>query len=131
MFDHKYMFSREGNVEIVVEEHATRMVKRGYQGTVLNRCGKHVSSREVEKVNEYRDVQVKTVTTIDKKGLAAMTSSFTVVVKVAKSKTNVVHIHTDGPTDTCWIPKMIGEIVICTIDGDAQIITPKKEQIAA
>ena len=119
MFGHKRIPSREGGIEIVVEELATRMVERGHQVTVLNRRGKHVSGGEVEKVNEYKGVQVKTVATIDKKGLAAMTSSFTAAVKaaVSKSKADVVHIHAEGPAAMCWIPKLAGKRVICTIHG--------------
>ena len=84
MFGHKRIPSREGGIEIVVEELATRMVERGHHVIVLNRRGKHVSGGEVKKVNEYKGVHVKTVATIDKKGLAAMTSSFTAAVKEAK-----------------------------------------------
>lgn len=117
MFGHKRIPSREGGIEIVVEELATRMVERGHQVTVLNRRGKHVSGGEVEKVNEYKGVQVKTVATIDKKGLAAMTSSFTAAVRAAVSKADVVHIHAEGPAAMCWIPKLAGKRVICTIHG--------------
>jgi hypothetical protein len=49
MFGHKRIPSREGGIEIVVEELATRMVECGHQVTVLNRRGKHVSGGEVEK----------------------------------------------------------------------------------
>ena len=125
MFGHKRIPSREGGIEIVVEELATRMVERGHQVTVLNRRGKHVSGGEVEKVNEYKGVQVKTVATIDKKGLAAMTSSFTAAVRAAVCKADVVHIHAEGPAAMCWIPKLAGKKVICTIHGDAQIISRK------
>ena len=117
MFGHKRIPSREGGIEIVVEELATRMVERGHQVTVLNRRGKHVSGGEVEKVTEYKGVHVKTVATIDKKGLAAMTSSFTAAVKAAVSKADVVHIHAEGPAAMCWIPKLAGKRVICTIHG--------------
>jgi glycosyltransferase involved in cell wall biosynthesis len=117
MFGHKRIPSREGGIEIVVEELATRMVERGHQVTVLNRRGKHVSGGEVEKVTEYKGVQVKTVATIDKKGLAAMTSSFTAAVRAAVSKADVVHVHAEGPAAMCWIPKLAGKRVICTIHG--------------
>ena len=125
MFGHKRIPSREGGIEIVVEELATRMVERGHHVTVLNRRGKHVSGGEVEKVSEYKGVQVKTVATIDKKGLAAMTSSFTAAVRAAFSKADVVHIHAEGPAAMCWIPKIRGKRVICTVHGDGQIIATK------
>ena len=42
MLGHKRIPSREGGVEIVVEELATRMVERGNEVTCLNRAGHHV-----------------------------------------------------------------------------------------
>ena len=43
MIGHKRIPSREGGVEIVVEELATRMVEKGHSVTAYNRKGKHVS----------------------------------------------------------------------------------------
>lgn len=40
MIGHKRIPSREGGVEIVVEELATRLVKKGHQVDVYNRKGK-------------------------------------------------------------------------------------------
>lgn len=117
MFGHKRIPSREGGVEIVVEELSTRMVARGHQVTVYNRRGKHVSGGEVQKVREYKGVQIRTVATIDKKGLAAMTSSFFAAVKAAFSKADVVHIHAEGPAAMAWIPKLAGKRIITTIHG--------------
>ncbi len=117
MFGHKRIPSREGGIEIVVEELATRMAKRGHHVMVYNRKGKHVSGGEVTKLNEYKGVKVKTVLTIDKKGLAAMTSSLSAAIKTAASKADVVHIHAEGPAAMCWIPKLAGKKVIVTVHG--------------
>ena len=38
--------SREGGVEVVVEELATRIAKRGIDVTVYNRRGNHISGKE-------------------------------------------------------------------------------------
>ena len=43
MLGHKRIPSREGGIEIVVEELSTRMVAAGHKVTCLNRSGKHVS----------------------------------------------------------------------------------------
>ena len=48
MLGHKRIPSREGGVEIVVEELATRMVERGNKVTCLNRAGHHVSGKEFD-----------------------------------------------------------------------------------
>ena len=43
MFGHKRIPSREGGIEIVVEELCTRMVRDSNQVTCYNRAGHHVS----------------------------------------------------------------------------------------
>ncbi len=42
MFGQKRIPSREGGVEVVVEELSTRMVRRGHEVTCYNRSGYHV-----------------------------------------------------------------------------------------
>ena len=117
MFGHKRIPSREGGIEIVVEELATRMVERGYHVTALNRRGKHVSGGVVERLNEYKGVQIITVATIDKKGLAAMTSSLSAAWKAAWDEYDVVHIHAEGPAAMSWLPKIRHKRVIVTVHG--------------
>lgn len=119
MFGQKRIPSREGGVEIVVEELATRMAKLGHNVTCYNRAGHHVSGNEFDKKieKEYKGVRLKTVWTIDKKGLAAMTSSLSAAICSAFSKTDVVHIHAEGPAAMCFIPKLFGKKVIATIHG--------------
>ena len=46
MFGHKRIPSREGGIEVVVEELATRMVEKGYEVTCYNRKGHHISGEE-------------------------------------------------------------------------------------
>ena len=43
MFGHKRVPSREGGIEVVVEELCTRMVKAGHKVCCYNRKGHHVS----------------------------------------------------------------------------------------
>ena len=119
MIGHKRIPSREGGVEIVVEELAVRMVKLGHSVTCFNRGGHHVSGKEFDTANldEYNGVRLKTVATIDKKGLAAMSSSFFGAIKAAFGKYDVVHFHAEGPCAMMWIPKLFGKRVIATIHG--------------
>lgn len=119
MLGHKRIPSREGGVEIVVEELSTRMVAQGHKVTCYNRGGHHVSGKEYDQtdVKEYRGVKLCTVLTIDKKGLAAMTSSFFGAVKAAFSKCDVVHFHAEGPCAAMWIPKLLGKKCVATIHG--------------
>ena len=68
--------SREGGIEIVVKELCTRMAQNGCDITCYNRAGHHVSGAEYDKTIEYDGIRQKVVPTIEKKGLAAVSSSF-------------------------------------------------------
>ena len=77
MLGHKRIPSREGGIEIVVEELCTRMVQAGHNVTCLNRSGHHVSGKEFDNQlsKEYKGIRIKTVPSLNRKGLAAMTAS--------------------------------------------------------
>lgn len=119
MLGHKRIPSREGGIEVVVEELSTRMVKLGHKVTCFNRSGHHVSGSvfDTKKMDHYKGVRLKTVFTINRKGYAAMTSSVSAAVKAAFGKYDVVHIHAEGPAAMCWLPKLFGKRVIVTIHG--------------
>ena len=119
MLGHKRIPSREGGVEIVVSELATRMAQRGLDVTCFNRRGHHVSgeSFDEEISNEYRGVKIKSVWTLDKRGLAAMTASFSGALRAAFGKYDIVHFHAEGPCAMMWIPKLFGKKCIATIHG--------------
>lgn len=119
MLGHKRVPSREGGVEIVVEELASRMVACGHSVTCLNRAGKHVSgiSKEHALLGQYRGIRIKTVPAIDKRGLAAMTASVTGAVAAAFGRYDVVHFHAEGPCAMLWLPKLFGKRCIATIHG--------------
>lgn len=119
MLGHKRIPSREGGVEIVVEELSTRMAEQGHAVTCYNRKGHHVSGKEFDSQTllEYKGVKLKNVITIDKKGLAAMTSSFFGAVKAAFGKYDVVHFHAEGPCAMIWIPRLFGKRCVCTVHG--------------
>lgn len=119
MFGHKRVPSREGGVEIVVEELSTRMAQLGHKVTVYNRSGHHVSDREYDakKRSEYDGVRIKSVLTIDKKGLAAVTSSFFAALRCAFSRADVVHIHAEGPAAMTPLLKLLNKRVVVTVHG--------------
>lgn len=121
MLGHKRIPSREGGIEIVVEELSTWMVKLGHSVTCFNRRGHHVSGKEFdgkqEIGNEYKGVKLKSVFTIDKRGLAAMTSSVFGSIKAAFGSYDVVHYHAEGPCAMLWLPKLLGKRCIATIHG--------------
>ena len=119
MLGHKRIPSREGGVEIVVEELATRMAAAGHRVACLNRAGKHVGGKEfdVAELKEYKGVQIRKVPTLDKKGLAAMTASVTGAIAAAFGRYDVVHFHAEGPCAMLWLPKLFGKRCIATIHG--------------
>lgn len=119
MLGHKRIPSREGGIEIVVEELSTRMVETGHSVTCYNRSGHHVSGKEFDggSHKEYKGVKLKSVFTINRKGLAAMTSSFFGAICTAFGKYDVVHFHAEGPCAMLWLPKLFGKRCIATIHG--------------
>lgn len=119
MFGHKRIPSREGGIEVVVEELCSRMVQAGHQITCYNRAGHHVSGKEFDgkKLYEYRGIKLKTVPTINGKGLAAVSSSFFAALACVFGRYDVVHIHAEGPAAMCWLPKLFGKRTIVTVHG--------------
>ena len=90
MFGQKRL-SREGGIEIVVKELCTRMARDGCQVTCYNRSGHHVSGAEYDNKIEYDGIRQKFVPTIERKGLAAVSSSFFAALYSAFGKYDVVH----------------------------------------
>lgn len=119
MFGHKRFPSREGGVEIVVAELCTRMVKLGHDVTCLNRRGRHVNGTTIDKqkINNYKGVKIGIVPTIERKGIAAVSSSFFAAFRCAFGNYEIVHIHAEGPAFFAWLPRLFGKKVIVTIHG--------------
>lgn len=118
MFGQKRL-SREGGIEIVVKELATRMAENGHEVTCYNRSGHHVSGNEFDDTYEkdYLGIKQKSVPTIEKKGLAAVSASLFAALCSAFGRYDVVHIHAEGPAFFCWIPKLFGKKIIVTVHG--------------
>lgn len=118
MFGQKRL-SREGGVEVVVKELCTRMVQNGCDVTCYNRTGLHVcgAKYDVAGKKEYKGISQKYVPTIERRGLAAVSSSFFAALYSSFGRYDVVHIHAEGPAFFCWLPKLFGKRVIVTIHG--------------
>lgn len=106
-------------MEIVVEELSRRMAAQGHHVVCYNRRGHHVSGAQFDTKRQgaYEGVKLKSVWTLDKKGLAAMTASLSAAFLSAFSKADVVHIHAEGPAFMCWLPKLLGKRVVVTVHG--------------
>lgn len=114
MLGQKRIPSREGGVEIVVGELSKRMVHFGCDVTCFNRKG---TNRDETEASEYNGVKLKSVWTLDKKGLSAVSSSFSGAICAAFGKYDIVHFHAEGPCAMMWIPKLFGKICVATIHG--------------
>ena len=111
MLGHKRVPSREGGVETVVGELSRRMAALGHEVTCYNRGGAESAGKC------WEGVALKTVPTVNKKGLAAVTSSLFAALYASFSPAEVVHIHAEGPAFWCWLPRLFGKRVIVTVHG--------------
>ncbi len=96
MFGHKYVPSRNGGIEVVVDELATRMTQAGHELTLLNRRRK-----EGRGVTEYNGYRVQQVFAINRRGLDALVSSYFATRRARKlakkGLVDIVHVHAEGP----------------------------------
>ena len=122
MLGHKRIPSREGGVEIVVEELAARMALSVHDVTVYNRKGSHVAGigneqKEYGKKYNYKGVHVKTVWTLQSKSLNAIVYSFLATLRAMCSKAEVIHFHAEGPCSMIPLAKLSGKRCVATIHG--------------
>lgn len=119
MIGHKRIPSREGGVEIVVEELTTRLVKKGHAVDVYNRKGNNVSDKTIKtkKIKEYNGANIKTIFTINKKGLDALIYSFFASIIASFKKYDCLHYHAEGSCAMLWIPHMLKKRIVVTIHG--------------
>ncbi|MGN1328119.1 MAG: glycosyltransferase family 4 protein [Eubacterium sp.] len=120
MMGHKRIPSREGGIEIVVDELSTRLVCLGNNVTAYNRKGHHVSGKNFEsnaKLKEYNGIKLKSVFTVENKKLNAIIYSFLAALRASLGRYDIVHIHAEGPASMSFLPKLFGKKVIVTIHG--------------
>ncbi|MDE5964614.1 MAG: glycosyl transferase family 1, partial [Eubacterium sp.] len=77
MIGHKRIPSREGGIEIVVEELSVRLSEQGHNVTAYNRKGHHVSGKEFEtqKLKSYKGITLKNIFTFESSKLNAIVYS--------------------------------------------------------
>lgn len=120
MIGHKYVPSRDGGIEIVVDELSTRMVRLGHEVTLFNR-----KRKDYPNISEYKGCKVKQIFTVNKKSLDAIVYSFFATLKarrlMRKKKVDIIHFHAEGP---CFFLNLLpktkrrkGCKVIVTIHG--------------
>ena len=119
MIGHKFIPSRDGGVEVVVSNLAPHLAKIGYDVTCYNRTNKQF--KELRKSGplprEYEGVRLIWTPTVDRRGLAAMSSSIIATVMASFRRYDLIHFHTEGPCVLCGLPKLMGKKVVVTIHG--------------
>ena len=122
MLGHKRIPSREGGVEIVVENHATSMAKLGHKVTVYNRRGYHVAGIDngndfTDKEFLYKGTRIISIPTFPQKALNAIVYSALASIRAVWKKFDVIHFHAVGPCALIWLPKLFGVRTVATIHG--------------
>lgn len=113
MVGQKHTGSREGGIEVVVGELARRMAARGHEVTCYDRMGTGYPTESYER-DGYRIVPVRT---FEKKGLAALSSSFCVTKAALRSRPDVIHYHAEGPCVPLRLAHRAGVRTVATIHG--------------
>lgn len=120
MIGHKRIPSREGGIEIVVEELAVRMAAKQNDVTVYNRKSRHVAGKQFEsgkKLKEYKGVKIITVPTPNSSKLNAIVYSAIATLKAVFKGYDVIHFHAEGPAAMCFLPKLFKIRTVVTIHG--------------
>ena len=123
MIGHKRIPSREGGIEIVVEELAVRMAALGHRVDVYNRYGHHVSGKKYEQEygwkgrKFYKGVRVYIVPTFKASSLNAIVYSFFATVRALFGRYDVLHYHAEGPCAMLWLPKLFHRKIVVTVHG--------------
>ncbi|MBO5472294.1 MAG: glycosyltransferase family 4 protein [Lachnospiraceae bacterium] len=123
MIGHKRIPSREGGVEIVVEELAVRMAALGHKVDAYNRYGHHVSGKKYDQEygwkgrKYYKGVRVYIVPTFRRSSLNAIVYSFFATIRALFGRYDVLHYHAEGPCAMLWIPHLFRRKIVVTVHG--------------
>lgn len=117
MIGHKRVPGREGGIEAVVEELALRMTALGHDITLYNRRGQHTNRLQYDRVTDFQGVRIVWVPTLDRSGLAAVTSSFFATVLALFGRYDCLHYHAEGPCAMLPIAHLFGKRTVATIHG--------------
>lgn len=119
MIGHKRIPSREGGVEIVVDEISTRLVQQGYHVDAYNRHGYHVSGKEFDEKRGkiYNGIRLITVPTFKSSSLNAIVYSVLATFRALFGGYGILHYHAEGPCVMVGVAKFFGKKVVATIHG--------------
>lgn len=115
MIGHKRIPSREGGIEIVVEELSIRMAKQGIKVDIYNRSGYNApGSKDIQ---TYKGCSIFTIPTFKSKNLNAVVYSCNATFRALFGRYSVMHFHAEGPCSMIWLPHLFGIRTVATIHG--------------
>jgi glycosyltransferase involved in cell wall biosynthesis len=119
MIGQKRIPSREGGIEIVVEEISKRLVQRGHAVHAYNRRGHHISGKENdgENIKEYEGIRIITIPTLNSKKFNAIVYTILATTRAVFGRYDVIHFHAEGPCSMVWLPKLFQIRTVATIHG--------------
>lgn len=123
MIGHKRIPSREGGIEIVVDELSVRLAKMGHKVDAYNRYGHHVSGKKYDEEygrgdrKYYKGIRIRIIPTFRSSKLNAIVYSFLATLRALFIPYDVMHYHAEGPCAMLWIPKLFGKKVVVTVHG--------------
>lgn len=123
MIGHKRIPSREGGVEVVVDELSVRMAQTGHHVEAYNRFGHHVSGKKYDQEygwkgrKFYKGVRIYIVPTFRRSSLNAIVYTFFATIMALFHHYDVIHYHAEGPCAMLWLPHFLKRKVVVTIHG--------------
>lgn len=123
MIGHKRIPSREGGVEVVVEELSLRLTAEGNRVDAYNRFGHHVSGKKYDQEygwkgrKFYKGVRVYIVPTFRRSSLNAIVYSFFATIMALFHHYDVIHYHAEGPCAMLWLPHFLKRRIVVTVHG--------------
>ena len=123
MIGHKRIPSREGGIEIVVEQLSVRLAALEHKVDAYNRYGHHVSGKKYDEEygrgdrKYYKNVRIRIIPTFRSSKLNAIVYSFLATLRALFMPYDIIHYHAEGPCAVLWIPKLFRKRVIVTIHG--------------
>lgn len=109
---HKQIPGRSGGVEVVVQELAGRLVRRGVEVIAYNRKVRGHSSPST-----FEGVHLVDIPTPNNKTLNAVVYSYLATVSAIASGVDLIHYHALGPAASLWLAKIFRKKVVVTVHG--------------
>lgn len=115
MIGHKRIPTREGGVEIVVEELSVRMAKNGLKVDAYNR--KDRFGKAHKQPAEFKGVRIIQIPTFRMSALNAFVYSVLASIRALFGGYDCIHYHAEGPCAMLWLPNLFGIRTVATIHG--------------